>query len=76
MLAPLTKGFEEALSWRRSSDAQLSEIIAKDGYGRRGVGRSLILNDLQGPQPCSLVASPTDEETPIQRGREQDRAGG
>ena len=61
---------------RRRGDAQFPEIIANDGDRRRGVARRFILDDLQVPQPCALVAAATDEETPIRRGREQDRAGG
>jgi hypothetical protein len=40
VLAPQPKGFEEALSWRRSGDTQPSEIIANDGDRRRGVARA------------------------------------
>jgi len=69
-------GVEEALSRRRRGDAHLSEVIANDGDRRRGVARRFILDDLQRPQPRAPVAAATDEEAPIRRGREQDRAGG
>ena len=71
MFAAQPERFEEALARRRHIDTQLAQIVADDGAGRRWMLGRFVLDDFQRPQPRALVASATDEQPAVGRGRKQ-----
>ncbi len=76
VLASQPKGFEKALARRGDIDAQLAKIVADHRCRGRRMVRRFVLDDLQRTQPRALIAPAAQEQPPVRRRREQDRAGG
>lgn len=65
MLAAQAKGSKEPLADRGDVDGELAEAVGKGGESERGLGRSLVLNDLQCPQSRALHARPGQVEASV-----------
>ena len=75
MLAALPKSFKKSLPHRRDGDFELPCPVIDNGSRDGRLIWRYVLDDLQRPDPSTLIAFPADEQATLSRWCEQSGAG-